>query len=288
MATIPRIRKRRTNKQRGGNSKKKPVIKYMLITIDRLNIDGEYQRSIDRERSILESKAKTLKSEAFGVLDVARRPDGSLWVVDGQRRLTMARAAGWTHVPCAIFRSTGKSYEAQTFRIINKERKGLTGVHLLHAQVAAGDNEAKEIIGCLAEYGLELDVSNQATYPKIRSAAYLGRAWRAGVLEDLCWIISQFREDEALVKNKAVSAYTFNAVAEFLIRVRQRHENGASCDYDRFRVLRVLRQEMLTLEDHCPSRGGIGGGRYAYMAAYLGRAYNWRLSKDKKVKLGVI
>src|SRR3990167_2061793 len=104
-----------------------------------LKVDHAYQRPMndDKRRKI----AANFNYAAFGCLICAKRPDGSLWVIDGQHRLGAAMSRGDVEsVPCIIFDLDGNiSDEAKDFLASNKERKPLSGFQTFKAMLASGD-----------------------------------------------------------------------------------------------------------------------------------------------------
>ena len=110
-----------------------------------LQVDARYQRALndDKRKRI----ASSFNWAAFGVLIVARRDDGSLWVIDGQHRLMAAQSrSDVKEIPTVIFELGGNIMdEATDFLIANKDRKPLTGVDSFKAMVVSGDPIALEV-----------------------------------------------------------------------------------------------------------------------------------------------
>jgi hypothetical protein len=107
-----------------------------------LCVDSTYQRSLNNGKRL--RIASHFNWAAFGVLIVARRNDGSLWVIDGQHRLMAAQSRiDVQDVPVIIFEFGGNvKDEATDFLIANKDRKPLTGVDSFKALVVSGDPTA--------------------------------------------------------------------------------------------------------------------------------------------------
>src|SRR4051794_31726791 len=62
--------------------------KLIYLPKESLQVDPTYQRPLnDRKRLRI---ASAFNWAAFGVLICARRPDGTIWVIDGQHRLSAA------------------------------------------------------------------------------------------------------------------------------------------------------------------------------------------------------
>ena len=124
-----------------------------------LQIDESYQRSIDNESSkaLIRKIAVFWDWSLFQPLTVARRGDGTLWVVDGQHRLAAARLRHDLYdLPCIVTRYDSASDEAASFVAMNMQRRALSALDLFRAAVAAGDGSAREITEMLDRAGLTL------------------------------------------------------------------------------------------------------------------------------------
>jgi len=126
----------------------------MLLYVPKgdLHIDHDYQRGPRQSAvSALQSKWSWL---ACGVLTVAMRADGSLWVVDGQHRLLAARKRSDVQdLPCIVFPSESTQAEASGFVAANKNRKAMTSVSVFRALLVAGDPTANLVNDLLAGSG---------------------------------------------------------------------------------------------------------------------------------------
>lgn len=110
-----------------------------------LKVDSRYQRALNDAKRL--RIASNFNWAAFGVLIVARRDDGSLWVIDGQHRLMAAQSrSDVKEVPAVIFEFGDNIMdEATDFLIANKDRKPLTGVDSFKAMVVSEDPTALEV-----------------------------------------------------------------------------------------------------------------------------------------------
>jgi hypothetical protein len=90
-------------------------------------------------------------------LFVARRADGGLYVVDGQRRLAAAVLRGdIPQLPCVVSHFDSADKEAAAFVALNQQRRPLNALDLFKAALAAGDAEATKIKAALDQAGLRL------------------------------------------------------------------------------------------------------------------------------------
>lgn len=112
---------------------------HVMIPINDLLIDHEYQRNVTNDHNILDI-ASNFDWSGFGNLIVMRRTDGKLYVVDGQQRLAAVRKRGDIEkVPCLLFLSAGVKQEAKAFLIGNYHRKPVTAIVKFRASLLAGE-----------------------------------------------------------------------------------------------------------------------------------------------------
>lgn len=118
-----------------------------------LNVDKEYQRAKVSQESVL-SIARNWSWVACGVLVVARRNDGTLWVVDGQTRKTAAdKRADVNELPCIVFESLELAEEASAFIDVNTFRRPVPRVDKFRAQIVAQDQVAIAVQQMIEEQG---------------------------------------------------------------------------------------------------------------------------------------
>ena len=102
------------------------------------------------QRDVYDKLVKDIVMEflwpVFGVLIVARRPDGSLWVMDGQHRLLAAlQIDNVDLLPCYVFDIDNTPEEARCFFRLNKYRFGMRADSGFVAQVQGNDPESLAI-----------------------------------------------------------------------------------------------------------------------------------------------
>ncbi len=138
------------------------------VPVTRLQVDPTYQRATDSEasRRIIAGMVKKWNWTLCQPLVVARRTDGSLWVLDGQHRLAGAIERGdIPYVPCVISSSLDHADEARTFVELNTRRQKLSQGQIFHGMLAAGDPDAKQVQQLLNDTGWRvMRNSNTASY----------------------------------------------------------------------------------------------------------------------------
>ncbi|MBY0301273.1 DUF6551 family protein [Sphingomonas ginsenosidimutans] len=131
-----------------------PVLQY--CTPDQLRVDPSYQRELDaRSHQLIGRIAHGWDWSLFQPLVVARRHDGTLYVVDGQHRLRAAKLRrDIAQLPCVIFYPADPAEEAAVFVDLNQNRRPLTAFALYNAALASGDEQALALDDRLREAGL--------------------------------------------------------------------------------------------------------------------------------------
>lgn len=165
------------------------------IPVDQLGVDPFYQRSTDTEpsRALIRRIARAWNWDLCQPLAVSRREDGTLFVVDGQHRLTAARMRGDVpHLPCVIQRHRAVGDEAALFVALNKQRQKLTAGDLFKAALAASDGEAVEIAAAMADAGLSLAPHSNFHH------------WKPGMVSNIAGIQASWRRFGSIATTRAM------------------------------------------------------------------------------------
>lgn len=126
------------------------------IAAERLAIDESYQRATDgsKSRNLIFNIAKRWNWSYCQPLVVSRRADGSLYVIDGQHRLSAAlRRGDLMHLPCVVLHGQEAESEAAAFVALNTQRQRLSQSDIFNALLASGDAAAKHVADILHETG---------------------------------------------------------------------------------------------------------------------------------------
>ena len=172
-----------------------PVLQYVLPA--QLQIDAAYQRSLEGEQSqtLVRGIAQYWNWDLCQPLVVARRPDGKLYVIDGQHRLAAARMRGdIAQLPAVVVQYETVEDEAASFVLLNQQRKPLSKLDLFKAAVASGDTSASAIVAAMDKAGLRLAPHTNFT------------AWKPGMVSNIAGIEACWRGRGALVTELALKA----------------------------------------------------------------------------------
>lgn len=163
------------------------------VAVDRLAIDESYQRATDSaasRRLILQIRTRWNWNYCQPLV-VSRRADASLFVIDGQHRLTAAMQRGdIPHLPCVVLSNMTDGGEASAFVALNTRRQKLSQGDIFNAMLAAGDASAAVVAGLLAETGWRMTHTSNT------------QAWKAGDLFCAPMIVKALKaEGECIVRN---------------------------------------------------------------------------------------
>lgn len=112
---------------------------FAMIAKTAIGIDHTYQRQVVSEIRVGHIR-REFSWASFGALSVAKRPEGSYWVFDGQHRLLASRALDKIQlVPCIVFLSLDAKDEAVSFVRLNTARGNMSIYAKFRAQLVAGD-----------------------------------------------------------------------------------------------------------------------------------------------------
>jgi len=245
------------------------------IPIHLIRVDEKYQREVDEPR--VKKIAANFDPRLCGTLTVARRADGTLWVVDGQHRLKAAIVIGLTHITCQVFNSSGSAVEAALFYRIQKERKAVGSVGNHKSLVEAGDPDAVAIQEVLNRYGFCISTTGSRS---IKAAVAVKGVYKQGVLDQTMSIISE------LSRNCTAHEWSsFYSVSSFIGALGCILANPGCKDISRKRLIEVLSK--LSAADYLKlsnTNAGAGGNRAPFIArAMIEQLYNKRLSEENKL-----
>jgi hypothetical protein len=148
------------------------------VAVMDLRVDASYQRPLDE--ADVRSIVRRFDADSLGAIQVGERPDGSLWIADGQHRVAALLALGVSETPAVVFRSSGPCHEARVFKLYNSGRRAVRPIQLHLAGIAAGDAREVAIAGILSRYGLR--AADAAGWPSVQAIGKCQRifGWDGG------------------------------------------------------------------------------------------------------------
>ena len=139
-----------------------------LVSLKDLKVCIKYQRKMRLLKVIDKLKSYGgFNKEAAGHIDIAIRPDGSMYVWDGFRRAFMAALVGLESMPASIYKHPEnrtikqcEEYEAQMFKIRNADTETMKQEEILRSKWVYRDPEAIAFVDFLNECGLDVEGLN--------------------------------------------------------------------------------------------------------------------------------
>lgn len=118
------------------------------LPVDRLHVDGVYQRDTKsrRSRTMIKRIVENFSWLKFGAVTAMQWDEKDSWaILDGQHRVEAARDLGIKTVPCLIHQELSPAEAAGIFVGVNCNRVTVHSMALHYARLAAQDPEAMEI-----------------------------------------------------------------------------------------------------------------------------------------------
>lgn len=142
------------------------------LPIDKLVIDPEYQRDLNREgRRAIEAIARKFEWTKFSAVVVAPVSLGRYAIIDGQHRTTAAALLGIAAVPC-IIQPLDRAGQAAAFAAINGSVTKITPWHIYKAALAAGEGWAVKVRRVTEDAGCRLMTYNKSGKEKLGGELY--------------------------------------------------------------------------------------------------------------------
>lgn len=150
------------------------------LPIDRLVIDPDYQRRVQRDgRRAIEHIASNFCWAKFSAVVVAPVINERFAIIDGQHRTTAAKLCGYDRVPCLI-QALDRAGQASSFAAINGTVTKVSPWVLYRAALTAGEDWAVQAKRVTDAAGVVLMV-----YQKQPSARLAGELYGIGTIRDM-------------------------------------------------------------------------------------------------------
>lgn len=139
-----------------------------LVKLDSIRVDIAYQRKMRLKKLVDKLKREGgFNKETAGHIDIAIRPDGSMFVWDGFRRAFMAGLVGLEQIPASIYYHPKnrtikqcQEYEAKMFKTRNAETEAMKQEEIFRSEIMYKDPEALKFLNFLIECKLDVEELN--------------------------------------------------------------------------------------------------------------------------------
>lgn len=150
-----------------------------VLRLDEINVYPEYQRV---PRTGVRGIVKNYNPRAVGIVSVAKRPDGSFWLMDGLQRVTALQQLGIETVRADVIPCDTVQEEAELFGLLNK-RVSLTAIELFNAHIIGQHGDAIAVKKIAESHGFTVPTrrvrGDRTDETKARELACVGALLRA-------------------------------------------------------------------------------------------------------------
>lgn len=246
------------------------------LHIESLRIDPSYQRSDFLNKNVINRIASNFSFVLFNALTIGERPDGSLWVVDGQHRYYGANKAGRDIVPCKVFQSSGPQQEAGVFYDLNKTRTSINAISMYRALLRQREVTTVAIQLLLETHGFSIGKSGKRAFG---AASAIREVYKRGVLNDVLQTISDSFGDGSSVRWKMMFAQShFIQMLGLIYQVKGNEIDGA-----RMSLVLARMDEKMYARLSSGAAGTTGGRAKRIAPAFIDEFYNKNLSPKNRI-----
>lgn len=196
-----------------------------LVAIDGLKICLKYQRKM-RLKKLVNKLTTTggFKKEAAGHIDVAIRPDGSMYVWDGFRRAFMAGLVGLEYIPASIYKHPKtrsikecEEYEALMFKIRNADIEKMKAEEIFRSKIIYRDKDALDFLDFLINCKLDVENLNAGIDIKeLSGMVVVHEHWKTEKISRVNLCLSTQIIRETWVNDPTISGYLVVGLGAFL------------------------------------------------------------------------
>lgn len=253
------------------------------VLVGELHIDPAYQRQLSEKkvRDIVEN----FDADVLGILKANRRPDGTLWITDGQHRLEALRRMGVRSVEVQLTYKNTTADEADQFVTINTRRGPVSTYDRWRARRVQGDGVVLDIDNILAQFDLYAGKRSNRTDTKVfGSLSFIEELYEQEGRDFVRRCLGVLR-DAFAPDPDTYSHLLFAGVAHFLaVAVREVQ------DFDPDELIRKLRQ---TTPDDIMRRANAfmkayGGHHITAAALEILNTYNHRRREENKLPVSLV
>lgn len=170
-----------------------PNYRLERIHVQQLNVDyvppfgSGYARPLSQHR--LSQLRREWEPLAVSPLTISRRPDNTLWVIDGNHRRVIAYEKGMSQLPAMVHSGLERAMEAHLYTLLGTVL-GQTPWTRFQAKIVAGDETAADIIQIASKYGLEINGMRGYSDNVIQAVARCEWIYARGGAEALNWVLA--------------------------------------------------------------------------------------------------
>lgn len=250
------------------------------LSIEGLNIDPSYQRTLRHD--LVRNIAEHFSKEKAGPILVNRRSDGTLWVVDGQHRMTGADQAGEKTILANVVAGLSEQQEAE-LRLARNDRRSDTIYEKFRTRLVMGDETAHRLVEIAHQFDTQINL--EANMNKgINSIAATEQLYRldygASLMKVLKALQDMFLEDGGGLHGRNVTFAMIKSTYWFL----DRHVVSKEANYNEW-IERVARVGVHDLDRKARGyKAAMGGSLWLNYYRAMVEVYNFNRQEKNKLE----
>lgn len=245
-----------------------------VIELSKLKVDPVYQRDLTAQ--FVERLAEKWDIVTAGTIVVSRRPDGFLYIVDGQHRAAAAVRAGETHILCQVVHEPSAEEEAR-LRLKGNVKRTDRVFEVFRARLAAGDETAEAIQRILADFGTHINMV-PTTNSGINAVTAVEKLYTLDDGVTLITVLTMMKKLFGEIRPEVASSDILKGLTWFL------GQHGATVDMERFeRMFKITGPAALSRSARA-HKASLGGSLWVNTYRALVTVYNEGLSDASKLE----
>ena len=168
-----------------------PTYRLERVTVAVLNVDYSPPHGTGYARPLSPYRLKQLREEwdplAVSALTLSRRPDNTLWIIDGNHRRYIAYEKGMFQLPALVHSGLERGQEADLYTKLGTVL-GQTPWTRFQAKLVSGDDAANDIMLLADRYSIELGGTSKGDN-RINAVARVEWIYARGGPEGLNWVL---------------------------------------------------------------------------------------------------
>jgi len=209
-----------------------PTYKLERVHVATLNVDYAPPHGTGYARPLSQYRLAQLRRDwdplAVSPLTISRRPDNTLWVIDGNHRRFVGWEKGMHTMPAMVHSGLERAREADLYTKLGTVL-GQTPWTRFQAKLASGDENAQDIVKIALRFGVEVNGASGGVEGKIQAVARVEWIYARSGPDGLNWVLGVL-VDAYGGDRESLSELALEGVFGFYVRYADRVERGEVSD----------------------------------------------------------
>jgi len=245
-----------------------------VVALADLKVDPVYQRDLTAE--FVERLANNWDIITAGTIVVSKRPDGYLYIVDGQHRAAAAVRAGETHILAQVVNEPSAEEEAR-LRLRGNVKRTDRVFEVFRARLASKDETALAIERILLDFSTQINMV-PTTNTGINAVTAVEKLYNLDKGVSLITVLTMMKKLFGEIRPEIASSDMLKGVTWFL------GQHGDKVDMERFERMFKLTGPAALSRSARAHKASLGGSLWVNTYRALVTMYNEGLSDASKLE----